>query len=186
MMNKLVIFIGASCSGKTTIEEKIIESSLAERLLSCTTRIPRKTEKNGEHYNFLTVDEFNQEKCINVIKITEKWYYGIQHNEIVRASQSEKPIIYSLINMEFAAEMIKFLEETKLMDYIIVYFNIDTSKRIELMRLRGETDESIKQRLVREDKPSDLVKWGIYPHITVTELTPTLAEDLWQKVLEYV
>ncbi len=185
-MNKIVIFVGSSCSGKTTAEEKIISSALAERLLTCTTRAPRETERHGEHYNFLSVEEFLQEDCINIIKITDEWYYGVQPKEIIRAAKSEKPVIYSLINMEFAAGIIKYLQKSKEMDYILVYFNIDTNKRIELMKSRGETEESIQQRLVREDKPEDLDKWGLCPHITVTELTPTLAEDLWEKVLSYV
>jgi len=184
--SKLIFFVGSSCSGKTSAEELLLKSEKANRLLTCTTRALRPGEKHGIHYNFLSVEDFHKENCQNIITITDEWFYGVQPAELVKASNSDKPVIYSLINMEFAANMIDYLNETQVMDYVLVYFNIDTETRTNLMRSRGESEEDIQKRLSREDQPSDLIKWKLDPDIIVTELTPTLAEDLWVKVLEKV
>lgn len=184
--SKLIFFVGSSCSGKTTAEEHLLKANKAKRLLTCTTRDIRPGESNGIHYNFLSVDDFHKENCQNIITITDEWFYGVQPAEIVKAANSDIPVIYSLINMEFAANMIDYLEKSKEMEYVLVYFNIDTETRTALMRSRGESEEDIEKRLSREDKPCDLIKWKLEPDIVVTELTDTLAEDLWVKVLAKV
>jgi guanylate kinase len=186
-MSKLLFWVGSSCSGKTTAEEIILQKGLANRLLSCTTRSSRPGEVDGVNYNFLSLEDFEKENCVNIIKISDTWFYGIQPCEIEKAKNSSKHTIYSLINMEFAANMIKHLKETNSsLEYFLVYFNIDTDIRVNLMKARGENDEAIQTRLAREDHPSDLIKYGLIPDIEVNELTPTLAEDLWKQIVEKV
>ena len=58
--HKLVILCGASGSGKSTIERRISELGIANRVISSTTRNPRSNEKDGQDYYFLTEEEFNK------------------------------------------------------------------------------------------------------------------------------
>lgn len=58
-MNKLFIIMGASGSGKSTIEEKINRLRLAKKVISSTTRKPRAYETDGEDYYFLPLNVFN-------------------------------------------------------------------------------------------------------------------------------
>lgn len=59
-MNKIVFLIGESGSGKTHLQEKLMETHPCNftRIISTTTRPPREGEVNGEHYHFVSEDVF--------------------------------------------------------------------------------------------------------------------------------
>lgn len=57
---KLYILVGKSGSGKSTIERRISELGIANRVISSTTRNPRSNEKYGQDYYFLTEEEFSE------------------------------------------------------------------------------------------------------------------------------
>lgn len=56
----LFCIIGPSGCGKSTLAQKLVtaDSAIAESL-STTTRAPRPGEVHGQHYNFVTTDQFN-------------------------------------------------------------------------------------------------------------------------------
>ena len=62
MKNKLVLFTGPSGVGKSTIENYLFNDSELKLKLSCsaTTRKPRNGEKNGNHYFFISEEEFDK------------------------------------------------------------------------------------------------------------------------------
>ena len=59
---KLIIISAPSGCGKSTIINEIIKNPdlKLEFSISATTREPRRGEKNGVNYYFMTVDEFKQ------------------------------------------------------------------------------------------------------------------------------
>ncbi len=56
----VLIVSGPSGSGKSTLVEKILQLPGTLLSVSCTTRLPRKTESDGKWYNFVTESEFQQ------------------------------------------------------------------------------------------------------------------------------
>ena len=55
----LVVLSGPSGTGKGTVIRKLLEDNPQVRLsVSATTRNPREGEQHGEHYFFLTREEF--------------------------------------------------------------------------------------------------------------------------------
>ena len=59
---KLIIFSAPSGSGKSTIVQYLMKEHPELNLafsVSCTSRAPRGTEKNGVEYFFLTPEEIN-------------------------------------------------------------------------------------------------------------------------------
>lgn len=60
--NKLIIFTGPSAVGKATIEKELFKNKNLKLALSvsATTRKPRQTETDGEHYTFISHEEFDQ------------------------------------------------------------------------------------------------------------------------------
>lgn len=54
----ILTITGPTCSGKTTVEAKLQQMGCG-RTISHTTRWPRASEVNGEHYHFVTDDEFD-------------------------------------------------------------------------------------------------------------------------------
>ena len=65
----IIALIGASGSGKSTIEKRLNEDYGYEKIISYTTRNPRIGETNGVDYNFITNDEF--QKLIDDDKMAE-------------------------------------------------------------------------------------------------------------------
>ena len=62
-MSKLFVISAPSGAGKTTLIESLLEHSSKRNLrlgISCTTRLKRKNETNGESYFFKTKEEFQE------------------------------------------------------------------------------------------------------------------------------
>ena len=59
---KPVVFVGPSGAGKGTLINKLMEKfpNKFAFSVSCTTRQPREGEIDGVHYNFVTVEKFNE------------------------------------------------------------------------------------------------------------------------------
>jgi guanylate kinase len=75
----MYILVGASCSGKSTIERKLTDLGL-KRIISYTSRAIRKNETNHVDYHFLTKEEFEQKLSKGFFaehSIYNSWNYGI-------------------------------------------------------------------------------------------------------------
>lgn len=76
MKGKLFVLIGESCSGKSTLERKIQDYELCNRVISMTTRKPRTNERDGIDYYFVDNLVFNtykaREKFLEVTSYTMK------------------------------------------------------------------------------------------------------------------
>lgn len=55
----IVVLLGASGSGKSTIEKKLVEQYYFNKIISFTTREIRKGEINGRDYYFISKEEFS-------------------------------------------------------------------------------------------------------------------------------
>lgn len=181
-MGKVLTWIGGSCSGKSTTEEYFISRGWAKRVIQCTTRQPRVNEIDGDHYHFLTVEEFHSKRCFNIIEITPEWLYGILPETLEEIKSSDNTYIYSVINMEYAQIMMEHLQEQNIPG-IMVYFNIDIEQRIKLLQDRGETDNDIRIRLDREDA-SIYDPDSYLPNIEINILSPEMPEWLYNKLRE--
>ena len=81
----LIVLVGKSASGKTTLEKYISENFRYDRLISHTTRPIRNDEKCGVDYYFVSEDEFN--KMLANDELVEHatfngWSYGISKKEV--------------------------------------------------------------------------------------------------------
>lgn len=56
----IIVLLGASGSGKSTIENELAVHYGFEKIVSCTTRNPREGETNGKDYYFVDNDTFNE------------------------------------------------------------------------------------------------------------------------------
>lgn len=67
-MRKSIVILGASGSGKSTIEKYLCENYQYEKIISYTTRNIRNTEKEGVDYHFISEEKF--------IEFKEKGYFA--------------------------------------------------------------------------------------------------------------
>lgn len=82
MKGKLFVMLGESCSGKSTLERKIHEYGLCNKVVSMTTRKPRSNEENGEDYYFVDNITFGIYKAQE--KFLESTYYTMQNEGLVQ------------------------------------------------------------------------------------------------------
>ena len=78
----LVIISGPSAVGKTSVATEILKrhANLFERVITCTTRAPRGTEKHGVDYIFMSEQEFLEKKSNNEFLEDSRVYsnyYGV-------------------------------------------------------------------------------------------------------------
>lgn len=72
---KVIVLVAPSGAGKTTLAQRLLADYPQIKFsVSATTRPPRKGEKNGESYYFLSADEFDQK--IQDDQFLEWEYYG--------------------------------------------------------------------------------------------------------------
>jgi uncharacterized protein YkuJ len=94
----LVVLSGVSGAGKDTIKKALIaRMDNVESLPSYTDRLPREGEKNGEVYNFVSKEEFENMIANNEFyeyNVHHEHYYGTSRKLMNEKIKSGKVIVY--------------------------------------------------------------------------------------------
>lgn len=140
--------IGHSASGKSTIERKL-DSLGIPRIISYTTRPPRKGEKDGVDYHFITINKFAELHDAGFFAEEAKyrdWLYGLSIDGVL---YKEKDYVVAVTPKGYY----ELLEEVG--DEYIKAFFIQVHERDRLIRLaqRGDDVDEIIRRIQvdRED-----------------------------------
>lgn len=75
----MVVLVGESSSGKSSIERNLVEHHGFNKVVSYTTREPRKGEVDGVDYHFIDDKTFCELKCAGFFAETaiyNGWHYG--------------------------------------------------------------------------------------------------------------
>lgn len=85
-MFPIVVLVGKSGSGKSSIEKGLVETYKWHKVVSLTTRPQRDNEIDGVDYHFVTNEQFEQ--CLHDGELIEHaeyrgWHYGIHKFEMV-------------------------------------------------------------------------------------------------------
>lgn len=103
MQGKLIIFSAPSGSGKSTIINWLMQQHPELNLtfsISCTSRPPRGTERNGVEYFFITPDEFKQRIAANEFleyeEVYENRYYGTLKSQVERQLTLGQNVIFDV------------------------------------------------------------------------------------------
>ena len=75
----MIVLVGASASGKSSIEKYIVDNYGYYKVISYTTRDPREGEIDGVDYHFITVKQFKElqgQGFFAETAIYNNWYYG--------------------------------------------------------------------------------------------------------------
>lgn len=179
-MNNFILFIGGSGTGKTTTEQDLVSSGFAKSIVSHTTREKRPGEIEGVHYYFTDVSSIKDLDKANAIKITDDWFYSVSKKELL---QDYPNLIYSVINIKPAFDIIKYIEDNNIpLNIKIIYFNVSKEIRIKKMVERGEEEESVKIRLNREDNLEDFSKYNLKPDY----IESTIDNNMTQRIKEFL
>lgn len=75
----MIVLVGESASGKSSIEKYLVDNYGYSKVISYTTRSPRPNEINGVDYHFVSVEEFkslNEQGFFAETATYNNWHYG--------------------------------------------------------------------------------------------------------------
>lgn len=152
MAGKLIIFSAPSGTGKSTIIGRLMqhpELRLAFSI-SCTSRAPRGTERNGVEYFFITPEEFRSriaaDEFLEYEEVYKDRFYGTLKSQVERQSAEGDNVVFD-VDVKGGCNIKKFYGDRAL-SLFIQPPSIDTLRQ----RLEGratDAPEVIEDRLAR-------------------------------------
>jgi guanylate kinase len=145
----VLIVSGPSGSGKSTLVQKILELPGTMLAVSCTTRAPRVTEKQGKWYNFVSELEFQQMvargEFLEYAQVFGKNWYGTPKLWLDEARKQGKDLVLE-IDVQGALQVKEKLPAAVAI-FVVAPSRQDLERRI---RERGQdSEEEIRRRLER-------------------------------------
>ena len=155
MRGKLIIVSAPSGTGKSTIISWLMkehpELSLAFSI-SCTSRAPRGTEKNGVEYFFLTLEEFRQRidngEFLEYEEVYEGRFYGTLKSQVEQQLEAGQNVVFD-VDVKGGVNIKQFYGD-KALSLFIQPPSINELRR----RLEGrgtDAPEVIDQRIARAE-----------------------------------
>lgn len=162
----LVLLSGVSGAGKDTIKKELLKRMKdVTTMPSYTDRSPRPDEKDGEIYNFITTEEFEQK-----INDGEFYEYSVHHEhyygtskKILNEKLEEGKIIVKDIEVNGTKRLLKLLkDETKIVTIFLRVPKKELRNRLK-HRIDKLTIKEIELRLNRFDYEES--KIGMYDYV---------------------
>lgn len=136
----IVIVNGPSGSGKTTLVDHFTSLGLS-RLITTTTRKPRKGEIQGDSYYFVNEEEFFATERVEESLYAGNWY-GLTVKEAKEKLAGDVSAVATLdING------VRSLKATYGDEILVIYIRVSRRKLKQRMYRRGDSIEEIKGRL---------------------------------------
>lgn len=153
-MNKVIIFSAPSGSGKTTLVKHCLEHfPELEFSISCTTRNPRGTEKDGVDYHFISPEKFRQkiweEAFVEFEEVYEDKYYGTLKSEVERIWNDGKTVIFD-VDVKGGIALKKYFGEQALSIFIMPPSIQELERR--LIARATEDAETIQTRVEKAEQ----------------------------------
>lgn len=76
----MIVLVGESASGKSSIEKYLVENYEYKKIVSYTTRSPREGEVDGVDYHFISAEQFKllkEKGFFAETAVYNEWYYGV-------------------------------------------------------------------------------------------------------------
>ena len=185
---KLVIFSAPSGSGKSTIVQYLMKEHPELNLgfsISCTSRAPRGTEKNGVEYFFLTAEEFREkisrDEFLEYEEVYQARFYGTLKSQVEKQTEQGQNVVFD-VDVKGGCNIKKFYGERALSVFI-------QPPSIEELRRRLEgraTDapEVIEQRLAKADY--EMTFASQFDHIIVNDDLAKAEEETFNLVKAFL
>ena len=152
---KLIIFSAPSGSGKSTLVQHLMTEYPELRLkfsISCTSRAPRGTERNGVEYFFLSPDEFRQKISVGEFLEYEEVYqdkfYGTLKSQVETQAERGENVVFD-VDVKGGCTIKKYYGDRALSVFIQPPSVEELRKR--LVGRATDAPEVIEQRLAKAE-----------------------------------
>lgn len=153
--NFIIVILGKSASGKTTVEKILEKERNLKRIISTTTRPIRSGEQHGVDYHFISKEEF--ENLIHNNDLIEyryhdtiengknvRWYYGIKKGEIDLKQHSYIAVV--------DLEGLKNLRRIYGKNVVSIYLDVsESSRRIRALARDKNFERAEWERRIKSD-----------------------------------
>ena len=151
MKGKMLIVSAPSGSGKSTIVQWLMQEHPELKLyfsISCTSRAPRGTERDGVEYFFLTPEEFKAKIANNEFleyeEVYEDRFYGTLKQQVERQREAGQNVVFD-VDVKGGINIKKYYGDEALSLFIQPPSVEELRKR--LVGRGTDTAEAIEQRL---------------------------------------
>lgn len=145
----MLIIVGASGSGKSTVCKKLVKNYGYKTVILSTTRLQREGETNDIDYNFLSEKSFNElaeTDCFLSISEYNSWKYGIP-------KPKGYPDDYVIVATPADMRYIKKTSEIK--NIYTAYIKTDRRDRMIIGLKRGDNIDEVYRRSLSDEGQFD-------------------------------
>jgi guanylate kinase len=183
---KLIIFSAPSGSGKSTIVNYLLEQGVPVAFsISACSRTPRGEEKHGEHYYFLSPEEFRAKVAVDEFleweEVYEGRYYGTLRSEVERIWAKGKQVIFD-IDVVGGVNLKKQYGDQALSVFIKAP-SIEVLKE-RLIARNTEDEANLKMRLDKAEEEMAYAKE--FDLVIINDDLKTAQEEAYQKVTDFI
>lgn len=176
MNNKpiIILLMGASGSGKTSLSSCLREIGIPE-LISSTTRHKRQGEEEGKNYYYITKEEFDKLDKLEQTCYSGN-YYCLSREEVERHKEK---VVYAIVDAEGVRQIKeKYGEE----NVIVVYIKVTYLKMIYRMLKRGDKIKDIAKRIKNCIITKEMKNYKLADMIIDNNDLQQAKFDLWSEV----
>ena len=183
---KLIIFSAPSGSGKSTIVNYLLRCGVpVEFSISACSRAPRGEEKHGEHYYFLSPEEFkakiDADEFLEWEEVYEGRYYGTLRSEVNRIWEKGKHVIFD-IDVLGGVNLKKQFGDSALSVFIKAP-SVEVLKE-RLIARNTEDQANLKMRLDKAEKEMTYAKE--FDLVIINDDLETAQKEAYQKVTDFI
>ncbi len=188
MKNGLLIFSAPSGSGKSTIVNWLMQEHPELKLafsISCTSRAPRGTEKNGVEYFFLSPEEFKEkidaDEFLEYEEVYKDRFYGTLKSQVENQLNAGDSVIFD-VDVKGGVNIKKFYGDRALSIFVQPP-SVEELRR----RLNGrgtDAPEVIEQRLAKASY--ELTFAPQFDHVVVNDNLEKAEQEVYRIVSEFL
>lgn len=185
---KLIIVSAPSGSGKSTIVTWLMREHPELRLafsISCTSRAPRGTERNGVEYFFITPEEFREkiarEEFLEYEEVYENRFYGTLKSQVETQTAQGENVVFD-VDVKGGCNIKRFYGDRAL-SLFIQPPSVD-ALRERLVGRGTDTPEAIEQRLAKASY--ELTFAPQFDHVIVNDNLEEAKQETLRIVSEFL
>lgn len=188
MKGKMLIVSAPSGSGKSTIVQWLMKEHPELKLyfsISCTSRTPRGSEKDGVEYFFLTPEEFKDKIAKNEFleyeEVYENRFYGTLKQQVERQREAGQNVVFD-VDVKGGVNIKKYYGDEALSLFIQPPSVEELRKR--LVGRATDTPEAIEQRLAKAEY--ELTFAPQFDRVVINDDLETAKQEALQLVQDFL